>query len=129
MKSHFQKLNVNETDIMKISAYPNLMPKVFDHLSISLDENTTLEFDTVTKAKNLGFIFDDNLCIESQINHVVATCYYKLSNLYRIADILSKKRKLLFVTAYIFSCLDYCNMLHYGISSKLLSRLQIVLSD
>ena len=113
MKSHFLKLNVNKTDIIEISAYPNLMPRVFDHFSISLDENTTLEFDTVTKAKNLGFAFDGNLCIEPQINHVVATCYYRLCNLYRIANMLSKKRKLQFVTAYIFSCLDYCNMLYY----------------
>ena len=34
-------------------------------------------------------------------------------------------------TAYIFSCLEYCNnnMLYYVISSKLLSRLEIVLND
>ena len=113
MKSHFLKLNVNKTDIMEISAYSNLMPKVFDHFSISLDENTTLEFHTVTKAKNLGFIIDDNLCLEPQINQEVATCYYRLNNLYRIASMQNKKRKLQFVTVYIFSCLDYCNMLYH----------------
>jgi len=33
------------------------------------------------------------------------------------------------VTLYIFSCLDNCSILYYGLSSKLLSKLQIVLND
>ena len=33
------------------------------------------------------------------------------------------------MTVYVFSCLDNCNILYYGISAKLLSRLQVVLND
>ena len=46
-----------------------------------------------------------------------------------IGSMLSKDRKLQLVTVYVFSCLDNCNSLYYGISAKLLSRLQVVLND
>ena len=46
-----------------------------------------------------------------------------------IGSMLSKDRKLQLVTVYVFSCLDNCNILDYGISAKLLSRLQVVLND
>jgi len=40
---------------------------------------------------------------------------------------LCKDMKLQLVTLYIFSCLD--NFLYYGLSSKLLSKLQVVLNN
>ena len=69
------------------------MPKVFTHCSLFLVDNTHLNFDTVKQVKNLGFIFDDTLCLEPQINQVIKTCYYRLHNLYRIGSMLNKDRK------------------------------------
>ena len=79
------------------------------------------------QVKNLGFIFDDTLCLEPQINQVMKTCYYRLCNLYRIGNMLDKDRKLQLVTLYIFSCLESCNILYYGLSKKLLTKLQVLL--
>ena len=73
MHHHFLKLNINKTDVKEISLYPSLMPKVFTHSSLFLDDNTHLNFDTVKQVKNLGFIFDDTLCLEPQINQVIKT--------------------------------------------------------
>ena len=42
---------------------------------------------------------------------------------------LDKDRKLQLVTSYIFSCLDSCNILYYGLSKKLLTKLQVLLND
>ena len=77
MHNHFLKLNI-KTDVMEISLYPSLMPKVFTHCSLFLDDNiylnfdsvkqVYLNFDTVKQVKNLGFIFDETLCLEPQIN-------------------------------------------------------------
>ena len=61
---NFLKLNIDRTDVIEISLYPSLMPKVFTHFSLFLDYNTHLNFDTVKQNKNLGFIFDDTLCLE-----------------------------------------------------------------
>ena len=42
---------------------------------------------------------------------------------------MDKERKLQLVTPYIFSCLDSCNILYYGLSKKLLTKLQVLLND
>ena len=91
MHNHFLNLNINKTDVMKISLYPSLMPKVFTHCSLFLDDNIHLNSDTVKQVKNLGFIFDETLCLEPQINQVNKTCYSKLCNLYRIGRMLDKE--------------------------------------
>ena len=96
MNHHFLKLNIGKTDVMEISLCPSLISKLFTKLF--LDHNTHLNFDTVKEVKNLGFIFDDTLCLEPQINQVIKTCYYRLCNLYRIGSILDKDRKLQLVT-------------------------------
>ena len=73
MHNHFLKLNINKTDVMKISQYPSLLPKVFIHCSLFLDDNIHFNFDTAKQVKNLGFIFDETLCLEPQINQVIKT--------------------------------------------------------
>ena len=120
MHNHFLQLNINKTDVMEISLYPSLMPKVFTHCSLFLDDNIHMNFDTVKQVKNLGFIFDETLCLEPQINQVIKTCYSRLRNLHRIGRMLDKDRKLQLVISYIFSCLDSWNILYYGLSKKLL---------
>ena len=62
--NHFLKLNINKTDVIEISPYPSPMPKVFTHCSLFLNDNIHLNFDTVKQVKNLGFIFDETLCLE-----------------------------------------------------------------
>ena len=48
--------------------------------------------------------------------------------MYRIGGMLDKDRKLQLVTSHIFSCLDSCNILYYGLSKKLLTKLQVLLN-
>ena len=128
MHHHFLKLNINKTNLMEISLYHSLMPKVFTHCSLFLDGNIHLNFDTVKQVKSLGFIFDKTLCLEPQINQVIKTCYSILRNLYGIGRMLDKDRKIQLVISYIFSCLDICNILYYG-STKKLTKLQVYLND
>ena len=81
MHHHFLKLNIDKTDVMEISLCPSLIPETFIHCSLFLNNNTHLNFDMVKQVKNLGFIFDDTLCLEPQINQVIKTCYYKFMQL------------------------------------------------
>ena len=94
MSNHFLKLNVDKTEVMEVSIYPNLLPKVFHNFSLLFDQNACLNFSTVKHVKNLGFVFDDSLNLTSQINQIVKTCYHRLNNLYRIGSMLNKDRKL-----------------------------------
>ena len=49
--------------------------------------------------------------------------------MYKIGRMLDKDRKLQLVISYTFSCLDSCNILYYGLSKKLLTKLQVLLND
>ena len=91
---------------MEVSVYPNHFPKVFNSFSMLVDKDTKSNFDAMTQVKNLGCIIDDALSLEAQIKQVVKTYYYRLNNLYRICNMLSKDKKLQFVVLYVFSCLD-----------------------
>jgi len=72
----FLNLNIDKTDVMDVSVYPKLRPKVFDQFSINLvlDHDIELIFNTVTQVRYLGFILDDTLCFEDQVNQVVKVC-------------------------------------------------------
>ena len=59
MKHHFLKLNLDKTEVMEVSIYPNYFPKVFNSFSILVDKDTKLNFNVVTRVINLGFIIDD----------------------------------------------------------------------
>ena len=81
MSNHFLKLNVDKTEVMEVSIYPNLLPKVFHNFSLLFDQNACLNFSTVKHVKNHGFVFDDSLnLVTSQINQIVKTCYHRLNN-------------------------------------------------
>lgn len=76
--------------------------------------------------KNLGFILDDNLKFDRQINSVVKTCFYQLRLLAKAKPFLSFKDLEKLIHTFISSRLDYCNSLYLGISQQTMSRLQIV---
>ena len=69
MSNHFLKLNVNKTEVMEVSIYPNLLPKVFHNFSLLFDQNACLNFSTVKHVKNLGFVFDDSLNLTVNITN------------------------------------------------------------
>ncbi len=76
--------------------------------------------------KNLGFIFDDGLKFDRQINSVVKTCFFQLRLLSKAKPFLSFKDFEKVIHTFILSRLDYCNSLYFGISQTALSHLQLV---
>ena len=66
-------------------------------------------FEPVTKAKNLGFVFDHQLNMNDQINAVSQACYLNQRNLRRIGSRLSHDLKVQLVHSNILSIIDYCN--------------------
>ena len=80
----------------------------------------------VTSAKNLGVILDDELSFEAQITSVVKACFSTIRKLSKIKSFLSYEHLRTLISACIFSKLDYCNSLYYGINQRLIKKLQVV---
>ena len=121
MHDHFLCLNASKTKILIV------MPATCRESVIvrgTFIENKCVRF--VTSAKNLGVILDDELSFKGQITAVVKSCYYTIRKLRKIKSFLTYEHLRTLVSACVFSKLDYCNSLYYGIDSSLLNKLQSV---
>ena len=60
------------------------------------------------------------------INKVVSSCFYTIRSLARIKAFLNESLLKTLVCTLVFSKLDYCNILYYGLNSQSLKKLQAV---
>ena len=60
------------------------------------------------------------------INKVVSSCFYTIRSLSRIKAFLNESLSKTLVCTLVFSKLDYCNILYYGLNSQSLKKLQAV---
>ena len=121
MKEYFLCLNQGKTKIL-VLAPPSVQSEIV--INGVFLENVCIRF--VTSAKNLGVILDNVLSFEQQINKVVKTCYMTIKKLTQIKGFLSQQELQQLVSSDIFSHMDYCNSLYYGINNNLLVKLQRV---
>ena len=120
MNKYFLKLNSDKTKILVI------IPPSITNISIggTFIDGKCIRF--VHHAKNLGIILDDELQFTQQVMKVVQSCFHVIRNLSKIKSFLSYEQLRTCVSIYIFSKLDYCNALYFGISSCLVKKLQSV---
>ena len=115
MSVNFLKLNDSKTEFIDIGPYiSNIHQLDLGELSIS----------PVTKAKNLGFWFDDQLSLDAQINAVSQICYLNQRNLSRIGSKLSHELKVQLVHGNILCFIDYCNSVYSKLTEKNVQKLQ-----
>ena len=107
---------------MLVIAPPSLQPEIIIR-GVFL-ENTCIRF--VDSAKNLGIVLDNVLSFDVQVNKIVKSCYLTIKNITLIKNFLAESQMKQLVCARIFSLLDYCNSLYYGINTSLISKLQRV---
>ena len=69
-------------------------------------------------------MLDSVLSFETQVHKVVKSCYATIKDISSIKKFLSESHLKQLVCSCIFSLLDYCNALYYGINSSLLTKLQ-----
>ena len=77
-------------------------------------------------AKNLGVLFDAELNLDAQVNKVVSSCFSTIRLLSRVKFFLESEQLSTLVCALIFSIMDYCNALYYGLKSETIDKLQRV---
>ena len=121
MNEYFLCLNQSKTKILVI-APPSIQPEII--IRGVFIQNICIRF--VQSAKNLGVILDNVLSFECQITKVVKGCYSTIKKLSQVKGFLSQEDLKQLVSSYIFSQMDYCNALYYGISANLMMKLQRV---
>ena len=77
-------------------------------------------------AKNLGVIIDSVLNFEEQITKVVKSCFSTIRKLSQVKIYLTQRHLQTLVSSLIFSLLDYCNALFYGLPASTTNKLQRV---
>ena len=110
--------------ILGVEPPPHLDSKVGENLQTLTINGSCIRF--VSSAKNLGFILDEELSFRKQVLKVVKSCFFTIRNLSRIKPFLTVHQVQIGICAGVFSVLDYCNSLYFGINEKLLEKLQSV---
>ena len=115
MRHNFLKLNNDKTEVVEIGIYMNMVSS----LKVSGFEIVPKE-----KAKNLGFIFDDQLSLEQQLLAITKKCNMNLRNYWKIGSKLTQELKIQLVHAGVLSVIDYCNAVYGGLNEADLQKLQ-----
>ena len=113
------KLKDAKTDIIPCSTSTKINTLDVDHVIIG---NSAITFSN--KANNLGAFIDDELSLESQLNHVCKLSYLELRRLAHIRPYLNMDAMKKLVSAFVLSPLDYCNSLFAGLSNDKTTKLQ-----
>ena len=121
MEKHFLKLNASKTKIMIIAP-----PAVVDRIKIGGTFINSKCIRFVHSARNLGVLIDDELKFKDQITKVAQSCFFTLRELSKIEPFLTHEHLRTAISTYVFSKLDYCNSLYYGVNNTLLQKLQSV---
>ena len=121
MNEHFLCLNQTKTKILVV-APPAIKRKIIIS-GVILDESC-IRF--VGSAKNLGVVIDSMLTFEEQIQKLVKTCFLTIRKLSKVRIYLSQNQLQVLVSSLVFSNLDYCNSLYYGLPAYTIKKLQHV---
>ena len=88
---------------------------------LSKIDNSSL--NTTYSARNLGFIFDENLTFSDQILSLSKSCYSHIRELRCIRPYLDSKTASTIVASIVHSKLDYCNFFYYNLPKTQINRL------
>ena len=121
MKTYFLKLNPTKTKIMIIAP-----PSIRDKITINgtFINGQCIRF--VDSAKNLGVLFDSEMSMTKQVNKVVSSCFLTIRLVSRIKYFFITEQLNTMVCSMVFSILDYCNVMYYGLNKELIQKMQRV---
>ena len=115
-------LNPSKTELLLIGTSQQ-RKKLSDVTSISLG-NTTIPVST--SARNLGFIFDSDMSLTSQVNLVCKSSHFHIRDIRRIRNLIPLSIAITLANSLVSSRLDYCNSLYFGMSKQNIQKLQRV---
>ena len=118
MSIFYVSIRQNQTKILVIA--PKLSSSII--MKGTIVNNNCIRF--VNTAKNLGVILDDSLSFEQQISRVVKSCICTIRKIAKIKSFLSYEQLRTLVSTCVFSKLDCCNALYFGVDLTLIRKLQ-----
>ena len=120
--SHYRlKLNQSKTQFLPVGTWQQLSKLDFNAIKRSFVD---IEFNSAVL--NLGFYFDRDLSMHEHIRYLTGSCGQQLRSLRLVRKSLNQDATKSLIHAFIHSRIDYCNSLYYGLSEKLLSKLQSI---
>ena len=121
MNSFYLRLNATKTKILVICP-----PSMRNNIKIqgTFINGSCIRFDEW--AKNLGVVLDNELSFKEHIGKIVSSCFVVIRKLSKIRDFLTYEELRTAVSTYVFSVLDYCNALFFGIQTELIDKMQSV---
>ena len=123
MAANRLKLNANKTEFVWIASRPRLKQISTDIPPVIINDS---EIQTSTVARNLGVYFDDQLNMQQHIANISRQSYFQLRQLRVVSRSLTKDALKMLLHAFVFSRLDYCNSLFFGLPDTSISKLQSV---
>ena len=125
MQSRPLKLNSDKTECSLVTAN-NDMHRNVDFHSVMLG---SIPVQISNSVRNFGFVFDTQLNLDEQINNVKRKVIVSLINISRIAKFIDQESKMKLVHGLVFSKIDFCNSLYYGLPSIILNGLQMLINS
>ena len=119
---HINKLQLNDskTEFMIFGTKDSLKKSITKSITIG-----DCNIKTVESVRNIGAMFDSEMKMDVQVQHVCSSAWHRLYNIGKIRHYLTVDQTKMVVHAYVTSKLDY-NTLLYDISKRLSNRLQLV---
>ena len=121
MDSNGLRINDNKTEFIILGS-KNSLQKVDDgQLVLHVGDKV---IKPVTKVRNLGVIFNNNMSFVEHVSSISKSVRYQLRNLGFIRRFLTPRACEQLIHALISSRLDYCNAILFGLNKQQLDRLQ-----
>ena len=99
------------------------------HRNKMLVNSITVSESNISSSKyisNLAVYLDQKFSMEKHVNQLCKSCYFQLRNIRYIRSSVTTDAAKIVVHALVMSKLDYCNSILFGVSNKLLDKLQRV---
>ena len=119
MAMNYLKLNDNKTELTVIGTHQNLKNVQSTIVQVG-DERIPVS----PNVKYLGVIFDQTIKMETQVNHICKSSWFKLYQIGKMRKYLTTEQTKTIIHAYVTSKLDLNNSLLCGISKELVIKLQ-----
>jgi len=114
------QLNASKTELIWFGSRSSLSRLKPEDRTLEIGATVVKPTDVV---RDLGVLFDSELTMKRHVSKTVSTCFYhlrRLRQLRRHVDIDTMKQ---LVSAFIFSRLDYCNAVLYGLPQSTIGPL------
>ena len=113
------KLNEDKTEVLLCNPKHLEIEDYVNEISICDDKVIFSK-----KVKNLGVYFDESLSMENQVNHLCKCLHFELRKIQHMSLFLDPASIKQLVISYMFSKLDYCNILLSNLPNELIDKLQ-----